>query len=173
MHIDCVCQGHVHLCKTARRPLPHKDPTSRYRHAYLICLIWSCWIHLSHNTNRHITLISRLARGALLARLRVHFSLSRPASSFLARKGERKKHCFFPPRFLKDLIKPKNVQPYSLRKKPLLENLPLQVSLFVTVCLPSCFSFPFPLTLTLFERERVAPGLPESHADNFGKLRRR
>lgn len=60
------CHGHLHLSKTARALLPHKDPTWSYRHGLLICLIWSCWIHLSCNTDRHITLISDFTMGALL-----------------------------------------------------------------------------------------------------------
>lgn len=95
------CQGHVHLFKPAWHPLPHKDPTSRYRHGHLICLIWSSWIRLSCNTDRHITLISQFATGVLPACVCTPCLPMNPAFPFLNRiprtekKKKKKKLLFF------------------------------------------------------------------------------
>lgn len=166
------------------RPLPHKDPTSIYRHGHLICLIWSSWIHLSCNTDRRVPLISQFATAALLVCVCTFLSQTMAPSSSpeyfkqkRRRKEEKKRSCcfvFFSPRCVKDLIKPKKLTPNPVpAMKRHFWRISSRKCLFLLLCVYRPVShFRLPLTLALFERERVAPALLEPNADNFGKLQR-
>lgn len=180
----CGCQGHVNLFKSPWRPLPHKDPTSIYRYGHLICLIWSSWIHLSCNTDRRVPLISQFVPAALLVCVCTFLSQTMAPSSsseyFKQKrrwKEEKPKLLFWffpPPRCVKDLIKPQKLTPNPVpAMKRHFWRISSRKCLFLLLCVyPPVSHFRLPLTLTLFERERVAPALLESNADHFGKLQR-
>lgn len=171
------------MFKTPWRPLPHKDPTSIYRHGHLICLIWSSWIHLSCNSDRHVPLISQFATAALLVCVCTFLSQTMapsPPSEYFKQKRRRKeekpKLLFWSPslRCVKDLIKPKKLTPKPVpAMKGHFWRISSRKCRFLLLCVyPPVSHFRLPLTLTLFERERVAPALLGSNTDNFGKLQR-